>query len=223
MTTTASSTRCSKSARRPSPTDRATPASPGRRRLVRTLFATPLIAAGLFAGPARPARADGIDNRLARIDFLDDGWALQSEHDIELTPVLLDAVQRGLALYFITELEVTRRRWYWLDQTVVALQIPSRLSYNALTRQYRLSVGSTVPGHGAALRFESLDEALRTLGRIRDWRLGDATLFHRGEHYSAALRLRLDSGQLPKPFQLNALTTRDWNIASDWTRFEFTA
>ena len=60
-------------------------------------------------------------------------------------------------------------------------------------------------------------------GHLRDWRLGDASLLRHGERYSAALRLRLDPTQLPKPFQLNALTGRDWNIASDWTRFDFTA
>ncbi|WP_217808724.1 DUF4390 domain-containing protein [Derxia lacustris] len=189
---------------------------------MRALIALPALAGGL--GLAQPARADGIENRLARIELLEDGWVLQSEHDVELTPVLVEAVQRGLALWFITELEVTRRRWYWLDQTVVSAQLASRLSYNAMTRQYRLGVGAAAPGHGAlTLRFDTLEEALRTLGRVRDWRLGDASLLRHGERYSAALRLRLDQGQLPKPFQLNAITGRDWHIASEWTRFDFVA
>ena len=40
--------------------------------------------------------------------------------------------------------------------------------------------------------------------------------------YDAAVRLRLDVNQLPKPFQVNALASREWQLASDWRRFAFT-
>ena len=40
-----------------------------------------------------------------------------------------------------------------------------------------------------------------------------------GTDYQAALRMRLDVTQLPKPFQVNALTSREWNLASDWRRW----
>jgi hypothetical protein len=39
--------------------------------------------------------------------------------------------------------------------------------------------------------------------------------------YIAALRLRLDTSQLPKPLQINALGSRDWNLTSDWYRWTF--
>jgi hypothetical protein len=28
--------------------------------------------------------------------------------------------------------------------------------------------------------------------------------------------MRLDTSQLPKPFQVNALANREWNLSSDW-------
>jgi hypothetical protein len=31
--------------------------------------------------------------------------------------------------------------------------------------------------------------------------------------------MRLDVTQLPKPFQINALASRDWNLASEWFRW----
>jgi len=31
--------------------------------------------------------------------------------------------------------------------------------------------------------------------------------------------MRLDVTQLPKPFQVNALTSREWNLASEWRRW----
>jgi hypothetical protein len=43
----------------------------------------------------------------------------------------------------------------------------------------------------------------------------------RGQKYEAGVRMRLDLTQLPKPFQVNALTNREWTLASDWYRFTF--
>ncbi|MEO7854896.1 MAG: DUF4390 domain-containing protein, partial [Rubrivivax sp.] len=42
-----------------------------------------------------------------------------------------------------------------------------------------------------------------------------------GARYDAAVRLRLDVNQLPKPFQVNALASREWTLASEWQRFTF--
>ena len=39
--------------------------------------------------------------------------------------------------------------------------------------------------------------------------------------YTAAVRLRLDTSQLPKPLQIDALGSRDWNLSSDWYRWTF--
>jgi hypothetical protein len=33
--------------------------------------------------------------------------------------------------------------------------------------------------------------------------------------------MRLDTNQLAKPFQVNAINSKSWNLQSDWYRFEF--
>ncbi len=43
----------------------------------------------------------------------------------------------------------------------------------------------------------------------------------KGMRYDAAVRLRLDVNQLPKPFQVNALASREWTLSSDWYRWSF--
>jgi hypothetical protein len=35
--------------------------------------------------------------------------------------------------------------------------------------------------------------------------------------------MRLDVNQLPKPFQVNAITSREWTLASDWREVAVTA
>ncbi len=87
-----------------------------------------------------------------------------------------------------------------------------RLSYHALTRQYRISRGAL---HQS---FSGLPEALRVLSRVRSWQVLERAEIDAGD-YQAALRMRLDVTQLPKPFQVNALTSREWNLASEWRRW----
>jgi len=47
----------------------------------------------------------------------------------------------------------------------------------------------------------------------------DADALDEGTVYEAAIRMRLDVSQLPKPFQINALASRDWNLSSEWFRW----
>ena len=170
--------------------------------------------AGLIA--ADPASADGIDVRGARLVSGKNGVALDADFEVTLTPRLEDALHRGVALYFKTEFECTRPRWYWLDERVASVSRSVRLSYHALTRTYRLSDGALHRG------FPSLDEALHVLGRVRGWMVLGNEQLRPATSYTAATRLRLDVSQLPKPFQVSALANRDWTLASEWARWEFT-
>ena len=66
--------------------------------------------------------------------------------------------------------------------------------------------------------FSTLSGALAVLSRLRNWLVverGDKSL-RPGDAVPAALRLRLDLNQLPRPFQITALGNKDWNLASDW-------
>lgn len=156
----------------------------------------------------------------AQIEATEDGYVLSADFSFELNQRLEEAVSKGVVLYFVAEFELTRPRWYWLDEKMVSRSLTYRLSYHALTRQYRLSTG------GLHQSFDSLAEALRVLSRLRNWlvieRGADKSGVRPGEPYVAALRLRLDVNQLPRPFQVTALGNRDWNLASDWKTWQVT-
>lgn len=165
----------------------------------------------LLLGPAIVWAAE-IQVSNPRLEVGDDGYVLSADFRFELKPRLEEAVARGVVLYFVVDYELTRERWYWLDQTVAAGSLTYSLSYHALTRQYRLSTG------GLHQSFATLDEALAVLSRLRNWPVIDKadTAVRPGETYQAALRLRLDVTQLPRPFQITALGNKDWTLASDW-------
>jgi hypothetical protein len=160
-----------------------------------------------------PARAQNIEIHHISLEGNDEGYALDADFQIDLSPRLEDAINNGVAMYFEVDFELTRKRWYWFDKRSVSRQLMLRLSYHALTRQYRVSSGALYQS------FSSLPEALRVLSRIRSWQVLERPDLDVGTEYQAGLRMRLDVTQLPKPFQLNALTSRDWNLASEWRRW----
>ena len=163
------------------------------------------------------AAADTVAARSAELRLEEDHYVLDAEFDFVLNPTLEEASGRGVPLYFVIEFELQRPRWYWFDDTVVTSTITYRLSYNALTRQYRLSTG------GAFYQtFATLEEAQRVIGRVKGRKVVEKSMLFKGWRYEAAARLRLDTAQLPKPFQISALTSRDWNLQSDWIRWGFT-
>ena len=161
-----------------------------------------------------PARAENIEISHISLQGNDEGYALDADFNIELNPRLEDAINKGVAMYFEVEFELTRKRWYWFDDSV-SRQLMLRLSYHALTRQYRISSGALYQS------FSTLPDALRVLSRVRSWQVLERGEVGAGTEYWAALRMRLDVTQLPKPFQVNALTSREWNLASEWRRWPF--
>lgn len=170
------------------------------------------------AADLRPAfGADAIEVRSARIEpsSSGDGWVLSADFSLPLPPRLAEAVNHGVALYFVAEFELVRPRWYWWDEKAGQASQSWRLSYHALTRQYRISIS------GFAQAFDTLDDAMRALSRVRSWRVLDPDQVRAGSEYQAQLRMRLDVTMLPKPFQVTAITNRDWNLQAEWTRFRF--
>jgi hypothetical protein len=193
------------------------PVNRGRRDLLRKLRALPavvLVPAVLF--PA-VARADVITVRSAEVRATEDGYVLNAELDLTINPTLEEALQRGVPLYFVLELEVVRKRWYWLDEKVLSMHTEYRIAWNVLTQQYRVSSGLF------AQTLYDLSEVERFLSRVTSRPIARRDQLQPGVHYDAALRLRLDVNQLPKPFQVNALASREWSLQSEWHRFGFTA
>ncbi len=159
------------------------------------------------------ARAQDAEVREASLQALDDGLALNADFAFELSPRLSDIVANGVPLYFVVEFELTRPRWYWIDEKTASRRLQLRLSYHALSRQYRLSTGLLQQN------FQTLGDALNVLKRVRNWLVVDRTVGLSDADYEAAVRLRLDSAMLPKPFQLSALTSRELQLETPWKRF----
>ena len=181
-------------------------------RLLRASVATLLTA--LLAGQSGQVQAD---ERIGIISVALEpaspdvgGVVLNATFEFEMPQALEEAVQKGIAIYFNIEFELFRKRWYWLDRKVGSSTLTYRLSYSPLTRQYRLARG------GLSQPFDSLEEALNLLKSVRNWKVIEKGALSPRDDYDAQVRMRLDVAQLPKPFQVNAITSREWNLSSDW-------
>jgi hypothetical protein len=181
---------------------------------LRALCAAALAAAVLVWG-APAARADTIPVKFAELRVEEGEVLLNAEFEFTLNPTLEEALQRGIPLYFTLDFELTRGRWYWFDEKVGQTSLTYRVSYNALTRQYRVSSGLLAQTLG------SLEEVERYIGRVTSRPVARAEGLAKGMRYEASIRLRLDVNQLPKPFQVNALASREWTLASEWYRWSF--
>lgn len=175
------------------------------------LFA--LLAAGLLTTGA--ALAGSIEPKSAVLLPDERGHALSVEFAIDLGPRLEEAVGRGVPLNFRLEFTLSRKRWYWIDEHIAGHVIEYRLGYQALTRQYRLSLG------GLHRNFDSLAEALQVLEHTARLHVVDRPALIPGENYTAAVRLSLDHSQLPKPLQIDALADRDWRVEAKILRWGF--
>ena len=51
----------------------------------------------------------------------DDGYVLTADFKFELNPRLEEAVTKGVVLHFVADFELSKGRWYWLDEAVVRL------------------------------------------------------------------------------------------------------
>jgi hypothetical protein len=171
---------------------------------------------GLLAGTAQAT--EGIEVPRAHLESTEDGYVLSANFVFELNRDLEEALIGGLPLHFTTTVELTRPRWYWFNENAVESSQTMRISYNVLTRQYRVAIGG-----GLQQNFSTLDDALALIRRPTRWVVASKGKLKVGEVYDGTVQLRLDLTQLPKPFQVNAINNSDWRFSSDKKRFTYRA
>ena len=176
-----------------------------------------LVAAGLLLAAGLPAavRADSIPLRDAWLRVDDGDVLLSVEFAVTLTPTLVEALDKGIPLYFTIDFELARPRPLWFDEKVGDWSLTWRISWSPLTRQYRVANGPL------GQTFDALPDVERFIGRLNSRRVLDAHRLSQGARYVASIRERLDVNLLPKPFQVSALASHEWQLSSDWHRFDF--
>ena len=163
-----------------------------------------LLAAGLAP---TPARAQGVEIKLLKVERQDGDLVLEFNHRLTLGPAIEDALHRGVPMYFNAQVTVYRNRWYWRDERLARVARTWRLAYQPLTANWRVSTGGLSQGYG------SLAEALAPLSRVTGWRLLDGEKLEAGERYYIEFSFKLDNSQLPQPMQIDL--GGDWKLGTE--------
>jgi hypothetical protein len=169
-----------------------------------------------FFAPMLWAQTGATEILNLKVTRLDKDVAISAEIKFDLPSSIEEAMYKGVSLTFVSELEVAKERWYWADKTVSKVSRQTRISYQALTRRWRVlpwSEGVAAFGLGVQLpqTYETLAEALAVAQRIYNWRVVQASDID-DANYWVQLGYRLDISQLPKPLQIGLLGRGDWSI-----------
>lgn len=166
------------------------------------------------------SEATAAESAELRVDRTTDGVFLSTSLQFALPELAEDALYKGIPMFFVAEAQVLRHRWYWSDKQVAQATRYLRLSYQPLTRRWRLNT-STVPfansGLGVVLgqNFDDYNDAMAAVQRIARWKIADASAMESDALHTVNLRFRLDMSQLPRPSRSEPSASR---AGTCWSR-----
>jgi len=183
----------------------------------RTLLRCALMACALVMGTFAHSVGTAAEAQIKQIEPLIGEGHLTMDLDVnlKLSPIVLDAAERGVPLYFTFDVKITAPRWWWWDKPIVETSLTRRMSYNTLTQQWRVATGDLF------LPVASLQEALTVLEKVRGWPVAPLDRFEPNVRYDGAVRIRLDTSHLARPLQLDARNRGAWSLTSPWKSFDF--
>lgn len=159
-----------------------------------------------------PARSDTIELPNFEVVYSDEGVTVAFAAQFELSRAVQDALLKGVPLHFVAEAEVFRERWYWRDQRVAAAKRNWRLSYQPLTRKYRVTFS------GLNQSYDELSDALNAVRSVSGWKIADAGQLDEGARHYLEFSFRLDTTQLPRPMQIGIGGLADWSMSVERVR-----
>lgn len=144
---------------------------------------------------------------------LEDGvYYLNADMHLKLNQRARHALKNGVALTFVIDIHVLHR-WLWLWNSVDAnLTERFKLRYFPLTEYYRIENLNS----GARASYSTLEGAMSAISHVRNLPVIDASLLDKGTTYYVAMRVVLDTKQLPGPLKVMASVVPGWQLASDW-------
>ncbi len=180
--------------------------------LLRAVGVALAFVAQLTVSPALQAGEAGqFSIRDAHVWHDEDGWFLDAQCDIRLSPGAREALENGVPLVFELRAQIVKTH-AWLWDVVEYEHIQQRqLQYHALSRSYLVKD----MGSGRQGVYNRLDDALYAAGLIDSLLLTGETL-DRDRNYIVRLRGSHDIESLPTPVRLLAYVSSEWDMNSRW-------
>lgn len=145
----------------------------------------------------------------------DDTISLNAQASFELPDILVTALNKGVNLIFVAEVQVLQERDMWTDKEIVNIQLPRRLSFHALTRKYIVDDLAT----SVRETFNSLNSALLYLGSYEGIALIKSPLAMASQATHVRMRMRLQRSNLALLLRLKTYFSMPWPMSSNWRQW----
>jgi hypothetical protein len=172
---------------------------------------------GLLISAASIAQAESEFNiKTASFTMRDSLLLLDSTIEIELPKYINRAIDQGLAVPLMFEVEVLKYSQYWFDKKLLSLKQKYQLHYLPMLSSYAIYDVNA----DQRMYFNSRQEAVFYLEVIYAYPLFDITNINQSEPAYARLRVGIDVDELPLPLKSSSLWDNDWGLQSDWFEWE---
>jgi len=139
-------------------------------------------------------------------------YLLNARFQYSFSKEAIEALEHGVPLLILVDIEILSPRWYWADKTIADLEQGYLLLYHALSENYVIHNLNS----GTQNNFVNLRQALTFLSQIKELPILDANLLEKDKEYYLRVRTHLDIESLPAPMRPLAYISSDWQLASDW-------
>ena len=186
--------------------------------ITRLLKSSKTLIVPLLLAVSLNAAGEGISATRAEAKLTHAGQlSVSSRFRTDLPDQLKEALKQGVPLHFNLSCQLSAPSMssykFKFDQLLNNdSTIQYKLSFHPLTNRYRVTVGTF------STEYDTLETALRAVGAVANWKvlskgaLSDVA----AKDTKAEIRLLLTTAKLPKPFQINALTSKNWHLDSGW-------
>lgn len=186
--------------------------------ITRLLKSSKTLIVPLLLAVSLNAAGEGISATRAEAKLTHAGQlSVSSRFRTDLPDQLQEALKQGVPLHFNLSWQLSAPSMssykFKFDQLLNNdSTIQYKLSFHPLTNRYRVTVGTF------STEYDTLETALRAVGAVANWKvlskgaLSDVA----AKDTKAEIRLLLTTAKLPKPFQINALTSKNWHLDSGW-------
>lgn len=152
-----------------------------------------------------------------QVERAPEGLLLSATLQFDMPEQVEDALRKGIPMHFLMQAQVLRERWYWSDQEMAQSARYLRLSYQPLTRRWRLHISPTPftgSGLGLALSqtYDELADAMAAMQRVARWKIAENGQVPEDTPVTVHMRFGLDLSQLPRPLQIGAMGRAGWNL-----------
>ena len=186
--------------------------------ITRLLKSSKTLIVPLLLAVSLNAAGEGISATRAEAKLTHAGQlSVSSRFRTDLPDQLKEALKQGVPLHFNLSWQLSAPSMssykFKFDQLLNNdSTIQYKLSFHPLTNRYRVTVGTF------STEYDTLETALRAVGAVANWKVLSKSALSdvAAKDTKAEIRLLLTTAKLPKPFQINALTSKNWHLDSGW-------